>query len=286
MEKIAIIILNYNSSGDCLKCVSFLKRQQAVDIEIVVVDNCSCADDFIALKKLCEAEECTLLVNKENRGYSAGNNIGLRYSIERGYKYALIVNPDMEFPQEDYLVCIIGKMNEDERTVIVCSDIIDSDGIHQNPMKPNGNWFSSWGWIKDVIKRKEKAGDWTLVDNYLDSHYCTKVSGCCFLIRLSFLEVIGFFDEYPFLYCEEAILAEQVQNQCKKMYYFADVQAVHRHIKSTKGNPINRIKQWKRSRIYFYEHYSGYSFFGRIMAISSMQIYVWLFIFCYRLRNR
>ena len=37
--KVAIIVLNYNSSADCRKCISHLKRQEGVEIEIIIVDN-------------------------------------------------------------------------------------------------------------------------------------------------------------------------------------------------------------------------------------------------------
>ena len=63
---IPIILLNYNSSSDCRKCISFLKRQKGVDIEIVVVDNCSSKDDLTELQTLCKEELCTLIENKEN----------------------------------------------------------------------------------------------------------------------------------------------------------------------------------------------------------------------------
>ena len=36
--KIAVIILNYNSSDDCRKCISYLKRQEHIETEPVVVD--------------------------------------------------------------------------------------------------------------------------------------------------------------------------------------------------------------------------------------------------------
>jgi GT2 family glycosyltransferase len=99
---IPIIILNYNSSTDCSKCISFLKQQKEVEVEIVVVDNCSREDDVKTLRKLCSKQQCTLIENHENRGYNAGNNIGLRYAAQKGYKYALkpIV---MEFPQKSIL---------------------------------------------------------------------------------------------------------------------------------------------------------------------------------------
>lgn len=37
--RVPVILLNYNSASDCRKCVSFLKRQQGVELEIIIVDN-------------------------------------------------------------------------------------------------------------------------------------------------------------------------------------------------------------------------------------------------------
>ena len=98
--KISIIILNYNSSSDCRECVADLKRQEGVELDIVIVDNCSPREgEQDAIRQLCANDGCTFIQAKDNRGYNAGNNIGLRYAADRGYKYALIANPDMRFPQ-------------------------------------------------------------------------------------------------------------------------------------------------------------------------------------------
>ncbi|WP_025830999.1 glycosyltransferase family 2 protein [Bacteroides stercorirosoris] len=64
---IPVILLNYNSSTDCHKCISFLKKQEGIQIEIVVVDNCSVEADLQNLRTLCSEQGCTLLENKENR---------------------------------------------------------------------------------------------------------------------------------------------------------------------------------------------------------------------------
>ena len=109
--KIATIILNYNSSADCRKCIGFLKAQQGVELEIVVVDNCSRDDERKAVETLCKEQGCTFIANNENKGYNAGNNVGLRYAAEKGYEYALIANPDMEFPQTDYQSNLLVQMN-------------------------------------------------------------------------------------------------------------------------------------------------------------------------------
>lgn len=282
---IPVIILNYNSSKDCKKCVSFLKQQIDVDLEIIVVDNCSSAEDLKEVQDLCHSEHLTLLESSENRGYNAGNNIGLHYAAEKGYKYALIANPDMEFPQEDYLLRLAMQMEDDSNIAICASDIVSVEGIHQNPMKKNGNWLDSFDWIKSALSKRKITDRYDFIDNYKGSHYCSKVSGCCFMIRLLFLKKINFFDEYPFLYCEEAILSSQVRRAGCKMYYLPDCQAIHAHKKSEKGDPVKRFKHWKRSRIYYYRNYSSDSWIGKQISILSMTLYVATFVMIHKIRT-
>lgn len=276
VNKVAVIILNYNSSEDCRKCVPFLKRQEGIELELILVDNCSPDGDKV--KALCQEEECTFIPNKENRGYNAGNNIGLRYAAHKGYKYALIANPDMEFPQTDYVKRLVEVMEKDLDIVVVGSDILGADGIHQNPLVRDGNWTKSFNWLKSLFVKNH-----TFFPEYLDnpkqSHYCVKVSGCCLMVRIDFIKKIGFFDEYPFLYCEEPILSRQVEMAGKRMYYTADTQAIHRHIASTKGDPVKRFRQWKRSRLYFIKRYSGDSWVGKKLASLLIMLYVGILTF-------
>ncbi|MBR5593140.1 MAG: glycosyltransferase family 2 protein [Bacteroidaceae bacterium] len=275
--KIAIIILNYNSSADCRKCIGYLKAQQGVEQEIVVVDNCSREEDCKAVELLCKEQGCTFIANNENRGYNAGNNVGLRYAAEKGYEYALIANPDMEFPQTDYLATVLAKMQEEKDIVVCGSDIVGADGIHQSPMGKEGNWRGSFGWIKNIFSKRKKSDAYDFIDNNKESHYCHKVSGCCFMIRTAFLKEINFFDEKVFLYCEEAILSRQVELAGKQMYYLATAQAVHRHVKIEKGDPVRRFKVWGKSRCYFIDHYSNDHWFGKQLAKLSMKMYVAVF---------
>ena len=275
--EIATIILNYNSSADCRKCIGYLKAQQGVEQEIVVVDNCSQEDDRNAVEVLCKEQGCTFIANNENKGYNAGNNVGLRYAAEKGYEFALIANPDMEFPQIDYLATLLAQMQTNEDIVVCGSDIIGADGIHQSPMGKEGNWRGSFAWIKEIFGKKKKSDAYDFIDNYSESHYCHKVSGCCFMIRISFLKEVDFFDEKVFLYCEEAILSRQVEIAGKRMYYLATAQAVHRHVKSDKGDPVKRFKVWGKSRCYFIDKYSNDHWLGKQIAKLSMRLYVLAF---------
>lgn len=284
MQTIPVIILNYNSSADCRQCVADLKRQEGVELDIVIVDNCSPREgEQELIKQLCAEEGCTFIQAKENRGYNAGNNIGLRYAAEKGYKYALIANPDMRFPQEDYVAQLVKVMDEMPDVAVCGSDIVSLEGVHQNPMKRDGDWRSSFGWVT-VFFRKKKSDTYDFIDNYAESHDCSKVSGCCLLVRMDFMKRIGYFDERVFLYCEEAILSRQVERCGMTMHYIADVQAIHAHVKNEKGDPIMRFGHWRKSRVYFIDNYSEDCCFGRMMAKLSMGIYVVLMTMALRIK--
>ena len=340
--KIGVVILNYNSAADTMKCIEFLqkqkfdkehgvgsreqgfkmrneepkvfeplaiklgvnnscdKREQLSLLElpseariknevnndmlhIIVVDNASSEQFFLtseAQSHLCnlwEKKQIEVIYSTENRGYSAGNNIGLRRAVELGCEYVLVVNPDMELVDPHYIEKLVAVMQVDEDVVVAATDIVTPEGIHQNPMLSDGNWRSSFGWVTSLFRPQKRAEAYDFIGDYAKSGYCAKVSGCCLMLRCSFLQEIGYFDEYPFLYCEEAILASQVARAGKKMYYLADTQAIHRHIKSEKGDPVKRFRHWQRSRIYFYKRYSNDSWLGRQISILSMRMYVFCF---------
>lgn len=254
--KVAVIILNYNSFNDCRKCVSFLKRQEGVELELVLVDNCS--PDSNQVETLCREQGCTFIASSQNRGYNAGNNIGLRYAANKGYKYALIANPDMEFPQSNYVKLLVDVMENDKVIAAIGSEILGVDGDRQNPI----NFVSFWDeflWPLSGLKHFILKRTLSNTLNYTYSQYCPVLSGSCLMVSIPFLQEINFFDENVFMYCEEAIFAIQVKRHNKKLFFLKEASAVHCHIKQTKGSPYPRLLQMCISRDYKNKYYSNYN---------------------------
>ena len=69
MKKVTAVILNYNSSDDCRKCVSYLQRQTYQNLTTIIVDNASPdPNEKIALKNIEREKRVQLIFNNENRG--------------------------------------------------------------------------------------------------------------------------------------------------------------------------------------------------------------------------
>ena len=282
--KIAVIILNYNSSAYCRKCIGFLKSQKGVELEIIVVDNCSREDDRENIGELCKDQECTFIAHKENRGYSAGNNIGLRYAADNGYEYAVIVNPDMEFPQSECFKKLVDLMEKDKTIAVCSSDIItpDINGIHQNPQYCCGileELFWPLQYLKNYKTKMYPVTDWR------KSGYCEMLTGCFLMVRISFLKQVNFLDEKVFLYCEESILSKMVIRNGAKMYYFKDAIAIHHHINNEKGDPQKNLAILLKSKKYYFSNYCEYNKFLLSIVLVSGKIHNY-FLCCFlRIRN-
>ena len=79
MKKVAAVVLNYNTPKDTINCVNLLKSQKDIDLLPIVVDNKSTDDSIEIFKRELDAR---LIKNNENKGYSAGNNLGLKKQLK------------------------------------------------------------------------------------------------------------------------------------------------------------------------------------------------------------
>lgn len=267
--KVAVIVLNYNSSADCRKCISDLKRQEGVELEIIIVDNCSREDDALAVKSLAAEQGCTFIAAKENRGYNAGNNIGLRHAAEQGHEYALIANPDMQFPERDYIMRLVNVMEQKPEVAVCGSNIVTTEGQRQNP-KRYTTYLEELLWpingLFNLLFRKSFILNVT-------NQYCEMLMGSCILVRMSFIEKTGYFDENVFLYCEEPILGKQVKAANMKMFYLDDATAVHAHVASEKGSFVRRHDIYWKSRWYYLKKHSGYSNVQLALMYTSKKVH-------------
>ena len=123
MKKVTAVILNYNSSDDCRKCVSYLQRQTYQNLTTIIVDNASPdPNEKIALKNIEREKRVQLIFNNENRGFSAGNNVGLREAVKCDADWMIVINPDVELRDPEYVSYVMAQIEKWPDAAVVGTD--------------------------------------------------------------------------------------------------------------------------------------------------------------------
>ncbi len=90
---VSIIVLTHNALAATRRCVAALRAHTGPSHELILVDNGSAADTVAFLRETAAAHPaCRLLLNAENLGFAAGNNLGL--AAARG-RDVVLVNSDV-----------------------------------------------------------------------------------------------------------------------------------------------------------------------------------------------
>lgn len=103
MDKLGIVVLNYINYEDTIECVESIFRQENVNFHVIVVDNHSPNKSFEKLKAYFnDNEKITILQTESNIGFSRGNNVGIRYGLEKmNCQNIFILNSDTILLKED-----------------------------------------------------------------------------------------------------------------------------------------------------------------------------------------
>ena len=88
---ISVIIVNWNKADLLDNCLKSLQKQTYKDFEVIVVDNGSTDGSVDLIKKVYP--EVRLILLPENRGFSIGNNTGIKNSTS---EYIALLNNDAE----------------------------------------------------------------------------------------------------------------------------------------------------------------------------------------------
>ncbi len=207
---VSIIVVNYNGKPYLDKCIKSLLKLNfpKKEYEIIVVDNNSPDESWKIAEKY---KQVKLIRNKENTGFSGGNNIG--FNASKG-KYVALLNNDAEVDKE-WLNELLKPFKENE--VGATTSIVY---YGKNLKKYNIPWFSgSKIYPMHFVKHDylgHKAG------------YSDYPCGCSMMIKKDIVNKIGcLFDEKFFMYTEDADLGIRLRKHGYKIFYNPKAIAYH-----------------------------------------------------------
>jgi GT2 family glycosyltransferase len=174
--------------------------------------------------------------NDRNTGYVA-HNVAMRKSIEQGFKYHVVLNPDISCDSAVFQK-ISQFMDNSPDVGLLLPKIFYPDGRLQYACKllptPRDfllRLFFPRNWIEKQMNTFELRVSG--YDKIMDVPY---MSGCFMFLRNSVLEKVGLFDERFFMYAEDIDLSRRIHAESRSVFY-PDVSIVHRHEAASYKNP-------------------------------------------------
>ncbi|MGN0482367.1 MAG: glycosyltransferase family 2 protein [Lachnospiraceae bacterium] len=255
---IGIIILNYETWDLSLRCMkSLLEQEGAEQDRIYLVDNASRTPMPEEVKNFVQQHAITFIASDANRGYAAGNNLGVKQAMQDGCDALLISNNDIIY-EPGSVQNMYQSLQEKEKIGIVGPKVINENGEAQ-PSRVSRKTgikevFELYTVAKIFFRRQWKT--YFCLDQPVDKPaYVYHVSGCCFMISAECAKQVLPFDEATVLYDEELILGIHMEQAGFKTLYQPNSVVVHKH-----GATTERVKPFmyqciSESELYYCSKY-------------------------------
>lgn len=244
--KVSIILVNYNGYKDTIECLLSLRKIAYTNYEVIVVDNASTNESVREINNiLCDGE--VLIVAQNNDGFSAGNNIGIRYALEHQAVYCLLLNNDTEV-QENFLTELLKTAEQYHGKAVVTSKILyfyDKNKI----------WYAG-GTFSSVTSRTTHIGINEIdTGQYNHTMEVSFISGCCMLLPIEIINCVGLMDEDYFLYCEDLAYCCEIKKAGYKLVYEPCSLIFHKVNASTRGLSDIVVYYSVRNKLYIISNY-------------------------------
>lgn len=235
--EIYIILVNYNSCNCTIECINSLEKTNE-DIQIIIVDNASSDNSYQELmKNISKYNNCIILESENNVGFAGGNNIGIKYALEHGAEYLLLLNNDTEV-EPDFLKQLL---------IDYKGNTIRSPKINYYDY-PDESWYEAGEFDQNKCIVKNKKSD--------KRCNVTFASGCCMLISKKIIDTIGFLDEEYFMYYEDVDYCLKAMKEGIKIEYVPESVIYHKVGKSSGGSKSNlSVYYTNRNRFYIIHKY-------------------------------
>ena len=262
MEKISIVILNYNAGELLEKCISSVMKSNYKNFEIILVDNASKDESHKECKN--KFPKIKLIENNENLGYCEGNNIGLK---QVDGKYCIILNPDTEV-ESNWINEFLREYKNHGEGLYQPKLLATSDKTRINS---GGNMMNIFGFGYSLGKGKKDSEEF---NKFKSINYA---SGACLFTSKKILDKIGFFDPYLFAYHDDLELGWRAAELGIKSFYAPSIVVYHTESFSFKWSPI-KFYLLERNRWYcILTHYSKSTFYKILPGLMIIEIMIFFF---------
>lgn len=256
MLKVTIVVLNWNRWNDtdkCLKSLQQLKISPKYQAEVVVVDNASTDSSSKLISK--NYPELPLIVNQENFGYAGGNNVGIKYGLEKNSDYILLLNNDTIV--HNTLITELINTSIEKKAQVVGPKIYFSKGYEFHKDRYSADELGKVIWFAGgIIDWNNIYGSHRGVDEVDTGQYqevCTTdyVSGAAIFVSRQVFDMIGMLDEKYFMYYEDLDFCVRAKKAGFSLKYAPKAILWHNNAGSTRSGSGLQDYYITRNRLMF-----------------------------------
>jgi len=215
MTDLSIIIVSFNTEKLTRECIeSVVKNTKEISYEFLVMDNASCDGSVKILKSLFQKLPLTLIENKDNIGFGAANNQGMKKACGR---YLLLLNSDT-FVKDNVLGEMVKWMDKNPKVGISSCALKNKDGSLQGTGGYFPNLFRVFAWmffledipylsklIKPYHPMHPNSPFYKGEEFFKKSGERDWLTGAYLLFRREVLNDVGYFDKDYFMYVRKSI---------------------------------------------------------------------------------
>ncbi len=225
--QLSVIIVNWNAAAYLPAALdSLFAAQGDLRMEVFLVDNAS-SDGSLELVRT-RYPQVTIIANRVNRGFAAGNNQGIRRA--RG-RYILLLNPDTELPPHA-LTEMVEFMEAHPEVGVVGPRLQGAKGKVQGGAAgydPSLTTIFNFATFLYRLAPGHFRGLWLPRSLYEQTSPIAVdwVSGAAMLLRREALDAAGLMDERYFMYSEDVELCRRIRGQGYGVMCLPSVHVTH-----------------------------------------------------------
>ncbi len=242
MKKVFISLINFNNESSTFDCLTSLEKinKENFSLQTVIVDNASISP--LDLKeKMFSTLRPVVLFNKQNTGFTGGQNTAIQYALDREADYILVLNNDT-FVDKNLIENLLDTSNKYPDAGIVSPKIYFAKGYEFHKTRYAGKDYGKVFWYAggimdwDNVYGKHRGVDEVDKGQYESIEKTDFATGCCALIKAEVFKNIGLFDSRYFLYYEDADFSERVKQAGYYIYYTPKAIVWHKNASSAGGS--------------------------------------------------
>src|SRR3989338_1215521 len=234
---ISLIILNYNGLNDTLACLESLEVVEADNnsLETIVVDNNSSDGSQEALSMI---KNIIFIKNDKNFGFSGGNNTGIKYALNKGSDFVILLNNDT-IVEKSFVKNLVRAANKAD---IISPKIYFAKGYEFHKKRYSEKdlgkviWYAGGKIDWQNVICKHVGVDAVDKGQFSKSAITDFATGACMLVKREVFEKIGFFDEKYFLYLEDMDLCVRAKKAGFKILFEPRAAIWHKNAASIGGS--------------------------------------------------